>query len=193
MSSREEILCEWKWTFWPWQRIIKDNRNWSYRPQNLISLCKIKLLSVRGETVLNCLLFYNEVSAVPCWVMERLVVPFLHCKKPQQSRCGSLYLHFSVSSLCFCDINMNKQALNVHFYDKHVISQRCACEASDYCCVTSVCVVLSQIILDLNMQIRVFIKRKHNKFVGTLVTASGLACWHEGICSRFSIRARCGC
>lgn len=98
------------------------------------------------------------------------------CNKPQESSCDSLYLHFSVSSLCFCDINMNKQTFNVYFYENHVISQCEACEASDYCCLTSLCVVLSQIILDLNMQIRVFIKRKHYNLVGTLVTASGLAC-----------------
>lgn len=44
--------------------------------------------------------------------------------KQQRSR-DSLHLHVSVSSACFCEINMSKQAFNVHFYEKHVILQKC--------------------------------------------------------------------
>lgn len=51
--------------------------------------------------------------------MEGLV-PSLRCNKPQQSSCDSLHLHISVSSLLFCDINVNKQAFNVHFYEKNM-------------------------------------------------------------------------
>lgn len=124
MSSGEEILSEWKWTFWSWQWKIKDNRSCAYRPQNLTFLCLIRVFSPWGETALNCLLFYCEASAFPCWVMEG-PVPSLHCNKPQQSSCDSLHLHISVLALCFCDINMNKQAFNVRFYEKHEISEIC--------------------------------------------------------------------